>query len=93
MSIVIEQKSLVLNKNKQKSKKSKNLTCRTNIARRFEISVINFIRLKCQSRASNRLNYHTGSSSAKIIFSGSPPVQVFRRLILHVQFRLELKIF
>ena len=37
-------------------------------------------------RASNRLKYRSGlgSGSTKFIFSGLPPVQVFRRLILRV---------
>ena len=45
-------------------------------------------------RASNRLKYLSGlsSGSAKFFFSGLAPVQVFRRLILKVQFRLKLKI-
>ena len=46
------------------------------------------------SRASNRLKYRSGFGldSAKFIFSGLAPGQVFRRLILKVQFRLKLKI-
>ena len=36
------------------------------------------------NRASNRLKYRLGLGSAKFIFSGLPPVQVFRRLILQV---------
>ena len=38
------------------------------------------------TRASNRLKYRSGlgSGSTKFIFSGLPPVQVFRRLILRV---------
>ena len=46
------------------------------------------------TRASNRLKYRSGFGldSAKFIFSGSAPGQVFRRLILKVQFRLKLKI-
>ena len=45
-------------------------------------------------RASNRLKYRSGFGldSAKFIFSGLAPGQVFRRLILKVQFRLKLKI-
>ena len=45
-------------------------------------------------RASNRLKYRVclGSGSVKFIFSGLPPVQVFRRLILQVQFGLKCKI-
>ena len=46
------------------------------------------------ARASNRLKYRSGFGldSAKFIFSGLAPGQVFRRLILKVQFRLKLKI-
>ena len=45
-------------------------------------------------RASNRLKYcfGLGSGSAKLIFSGLAPVQVFRHFILKVWFRLKLKI-
>ena len=40
------------------------------------------------ARASSRLKYRfdLGSGSAKFIFSGLPPVQVFRRLILRLSF-------
>ena len=45
------------------------------------------------NRASNRLKYRSGLGSgyAKYIFSGLAPIQIFRRLILRVQFLLELK--
>ena len=46
-----------------------------------------------RSRALNRLKYRSGlgSGSANFMLSGLPPVQVFRRLILQIQFRLKLK--
>ena len=45
-------------------------------------------------RASNRFKYRSGlgSGSAKSIFSGLPPVQVFHCLILRVWFRFKLKL-
>ena len=55
---------------------------------------LNFFSSALLPRASNRLKYRydLGSGSAKFIFSGLSAVQVFRRLILKVKFRLKFKI-
>ena len=54
--------------------------------------LLNQIHLKVFTRALNRLKYRSGLGSAKLIFSGFPTVQIFRRLILKVQLRIKLKI-